>query len=301
MEAPLPGDDIPMVTMPIHGSTGGAYGASSVATDSLAKLTAGHARKTSRGMGIWGSACSQETIEEAKSVARCVAFTVVLLSVLSGHAAASLGALAASRHVRRVAAPGNTTGEPPLRLGPGCTAPVTVPNGASPALGGVATHIQRVSELRETASKVGYGRLGKGSKLGFEGIKARVEGTSYQHVVSMHPPSGWSTGGAFATFPLPSVPVDAGGGRSAGTWVAAGGGEVEPGLARWCALIGAVAINDGNNLIGRAGSPVTFSVRDGVTDALLWASEPIQSTKHVEKVRLALPIGVRALKLQVTA
>ncbi len=291
----LPNDAIPMVAMPVRGSSGvdGAGGSarSAVAT-SLAKLTAAHGKTAG---SRWGSMCSQETIEEAKSVAGCVAFTLVLLSVLTGHAAASLGALAAARHARPAPA-GNTTDEP-LRLGPGCTAPVTVPSGAGPALGGVARHTQLLSELQETASKVGYGRLGKGSMLGFEGIKARVEGTAYHHVVSMHPPSGWSAGGAFATFPLPRVPADAVGGRSVGTDA---GGEVVD-LSRWCGLVGAVAINDGNNLIGRSGSPLTFSVRDGVTDALLWASEPIQSTKHVQDVRLALPIGVRALKLQVGA
>lgn len=301
MEAAALPDDIPMVAMPIRGSTkiDGAGGARSAAAESLAKLTTGHHYKTSLKVGRWGSMCGQETIEEAKSVAGCVAFTLILLSVLSGHAAASLGALAAARHSSPVAA-GNATGEP-LRLGPGCTAPATVPKGAGPALGGVATHTQFLSELRETRSKVGYGRLGKGSKLGFEGIKAKVEGTYYHHVVSMHPPSGWSAGGAFATFPLPGVPAAGGGGKSAGTGVLDAGGEGELGLARWCALVAAVAINDGNNVIGRAGSPLTFSVRDGVTNALLWASEPIQSTKHVQDVRLALPIGVRALKLQVTA
>jgi hypothetical protein len=278
-------NELPMVAMPIHGATANARSAAA----SLAKLTEAHqhgSSSSSRGGGV----CSRETIEEVKSVGGCVVFTVFILSVLSGHAAASLGALAASRHARPAVA-GNTTAAA-LRLGPGCATLAAVPSGAGPALETVATHTQPLSELRETASHVGYGRLGKGTKLGFEGLKARVEGTKYQHVLSMHPPSGWSAGGAFATFALPAVPAAA----------AAGGGATGGAApARWCALVGAVAINDRNNLIGRAGSPLTFMVRDGATDALLWASEPIQSTGHVQEVRLALPSGVKALKLQVSA
>lgn len=218
--------------------------------------------------------------------------------MLSGHAAASLGALAAARHARPTVA-GNATTDA-LRLGPGCEKLANLPSGPGPALEGFATHIQALSELRQTASRVGYGRLGKGSRLGFEGIKARVQGTSYHHVVSMHPPSGWSAGGAFATFALPQVPGAGSGGRGH-TDAEGEGGTAGAGATRWCALVGAVAINDGNNLIGRAGSPLTFSVRDGATDALLWISEPLQSTGHVQDLRLALPSGVHSVKLQASA
>ena len=59
--------------------------------------------------------------------------------------------------------------------------------------------------------------------------------------------------------------------------------------------------NDDNNFIGRAGSPLTFQVRDGASDELLWVSEPVQSTGVVQKLQLDLPEGTSRLKLQVTA
>jgi hypothetical protein len=244
---PVLQNELPMVTIPIQPGDSSSH-ASSRATAPP-------------------SVCSQETQEAAKSVGFGLGFTLCLLSLLSGHAAATLGALAARGSSRPtvVAARGHSNTSAglagALRLGPNCAAP------EGPA---AATYTQALSELHEASARVGYGRLGKGSRLGFEGIRAKVQGVAYHQVVSMHPPSGWTAGGAFATFALPPVPSGDDTEQTPGDGGAAGA------TRRWCALRGAVAINDGNNWIGRAGSPLTFSVRDGTTDELLWLSEPIQ-------------------------
>jgi hypothetical protein len=59
-----------------------------------------------------------------------------------------------------------------------------------------------------------------------------------------------------------------------------------------------VAINDGNNLFGKAGSPVIFTVLgDSVP---LWSSKPIQVTGHVDVANVDVT-GIRALRLVVKA
>ena len=149
--------------------------------------------------------------------------------------------------------------------------------------------------LTEDNSHVGYGRLGKGNSLGFEGITAKVNGQAYNHILSMHP-GGGSRGTAVVDYTMPAT--------------ASGG--------KYCAIGGQVAINDKNNFFGRAGSPLTFRVYDATGCAtepsgncaltqpnsgllVLWESQPVQVTESVQDFRVDLPASVTKLRLEVAA
>lgn len=86
--------------------------------------------------------------------------------------------------------------------------------------------------------------------------------------------------------------------------------------ARWCTLEGKTAINDKNNFLGRAGSPLTFIVLDAtdcVVEAdgkctleqsqlpILWQSEPVLNTGIVQNFRVELPLTATRLRLEVAA
>ena len=100
-------------------------------------------------------------------------------------------------------------------------------------------------------ASVGYGQVGLHGDMGFESRCVRVAGEAHAHSVGMHPPSFSS---AAAEFTLPPSAHS---------------------------IYVRVAINDGNNIMGRAGSPLKFSlsVKGGRT---LWTSNGIQQTGDVQ-------------------
>ena len=205
--------------------------------------------------------------------------------------------------------------------------------------GGGAGREVYLHTLTEDNSRVGYGRLGKGDSLGFEGIKAKVEGVAYEHILSMHP-GGGQRGIAVVDYHLPAV-------ESA----VAGDTEEDGSAARWCTIEGKTAINDKNNFFGKvwkrlfllqnpniyqdrlgtnigkieekdtflqAGSPLTFTVYDATACAVeadgkckltqadgalqsLWRSEPVQYTETVQNFRVELPQTMSRLRLEVAA
>jgi hypothetical protein len=148
--------------------------------------------------------------------------------------------------------------------GEGDSEAVQVVDNCTMAVTSHARALRYVAELPVAQSSVGYGRLGLGERLGFEGLRAKVKGKKYRHVVSMHPPYS-GAGPAWALFEVPRPPE---------------------GL-RWCAFKAEVAINDDNNFLGKAGSPLTFLVQQG--SSVLWRSQPVQRTQQVQRVEVLLP------------
>ena len=87
--------------------------------------------------------------------------------------------------------------------------------------------------------------------------------------------------------------------------------------AGWCMLQGKTAINDKNNFLGKAGSPLTFTIFDATNCAveadgkceleqstvmpILWESEPVQYTEKVQSFQVALPETLTKLRLEVAA
>ena len=103
----------------------------------------------------------------------------------------------------------------------------------------------------------------------------------------MHPPA---FAHAFAAYELPpaSSPAQREGNASAAAAAS----------SQYSALRFKVAINDGNNAFGRAGSPLRFVV---VGDGhVLWESRGIQVTGDVQAATVCIH-GVRALRLEVHA
>jgi hypothetical protein len=147
--------------------------------------------------------------------------------------------------------------------GEGDSEAVQVVDNCTMAVTSHARALRYVAELPVAQSSVGYGRLGLGERLGFEGLRAKVKGKKYRHVVSMHPPYS-GAGPAWALFEVPRPPE---------------------GL-RWCAFKAEVAINDDNNFLGKAGSPLTFLVQQG--SSVLWRSQPVQRTQQVQRVEVLL-------------
>ena len=139
---------------------------------------------------------------------------------------------------------------------------------------------------------MGYGQLGTHGALGFEGLRVNVNGRAFDHALSMHPPPV-SRGAASAQWDLSALaaPLEPG----SVSQPAAGAGK--PATWRW--FEAKVAINDHNNVFGRAGSPLNFAVvADGHE---LWRSRPVQRTGEVQSTG---PLDVSAahqLRLEVHA
>jgi len=128
-----------------------------------------------------------------------------------------------------------------------------------------------LSDLGFTASYVGWGNVGLGTSLGFEGIKFKVKGVAYTKGVSLHAASSRS-GPAFADFDIDG---------------------------KYTKFQSAVAVNDGNNHLGRTGSPLTFVVKGDGKE--LWRSRPVQATGYVQEIHELSIVGVKTLTLQVFA
>lgn len=56
---------------------------------------------------------------------------------------------------------------------------------SSACLGSTICSCELTMVLLHVGREQGYGKLGKGDSLGFEGIKARVKGVAYHHILSM--------------------------------------------------------------------------------------------------------------------
>ena len=128
-----------------------------------------------------------------------------------------------------------------------------------------------LDRLTPASSSVGYGAVGRGGRLGFEGRCVKVRGRPRFHSLGMHPPSH---GSARAVFSLPVAASDAG---AAG---AAGAGE-------WRALRGGVAINDDNNFFGNTGGPIVFAL--SLDGRELWRSREFRHHKQLQRLHVALP------------
>jgi hypothetical protein len=109
---------------------------------------------------------------------------------------------------------------------------------------------------------VGYGTLGKGDQLGYEGRVVRVQGVLYSKSISMHP---YSNGLAKVTFDVPK------------------------GVTHFEAQ---AAINDG----ARQATPLKFKVFGGTK--LLWASRPLYGAGSKDDCSIALK-GVKTISLVV--
>ena len=169
----------------------------------------------------------------------------------------------------------------------------------------VATTTRWLASTPVRRSSVGFGALGLSGHLGFEGrcVAVRVGGAGVAamvaevaptgsgnrpafekllsavpvfggrgaaaasvaadtglHSVAMHPPA---FGTAFAEFDLSLLSGGEGGGGSRGP-------AQPPRLPTRRVLATRVGVNDGNNMLGRAGSPLVFAVVDGSSGAELW-------------------------------
>eukprot|EP00040_Diaphanoeca_grandis_P009080 m.47548 g.47548 ORF g.47548 m.47548 type:complete len:295 (-) comp20516_c0_seq1:33-917(-) len=128
-----------------------------------------------------------------------------------------------------------------------------------------------LADLKIADSYVGYGNVGLGASLGFEGKKFQVEGKKYKKGVSIHAASS-RAGPAFVSFNI--------GGKYA-----------------WFSSV--VAINDNNNMLGRTGSELTFVVKGD--DITLWKSNPVQNTLITQNITELNIVGVNVITLQVHA
>jgi hypothetical protein len=109
-------------------------------------------------------------------------------------------------------------------------------------------------------------------------------------------PGGGKRGAATVDYTLPDRPADSAG---------------------WCMLEGKTAINDKNNFLGKAGSPLTFTIFDATSCTveadgkcaldqsaampILWESEPVQYTETIQNFQVTLPETMTKLRLEVTA
>lgn len=127
------------------------------------------------------------------------------------------------------------------------------------------------------ATRTGYGAVGWGAELGYEGRAIEAAGVGYTHGVSTH--AGPKHMPAFVRFNLTEAGMQ---------------------MSKWCASIDAkVAINDRNNRAGRAGSGLTFRLYgDG---RVLWQSSPIERTGVIETASAVSVRGVTLLTLEVAA
>lgn len=149
-----------------------------------------------------------------------------------------------------------------------------------------------VDDLPLVEFRVGYGKgVGLHGSLGFESRRVKIGGISHSHSIGMHPPM---KGEAFGTFDV-SGQVDLEGQKRLTARDSEGGGFS-------VTFSTCVAINDGNNFFGTAGSKINFVVSDDETSNVLWRSDGgIRYTGVVQFVDNVDVTSVRKLKLSAIA
>lgn len=135
-----------------------------------------------------------------------------------------------------------------------------------------------VADMPVEASQVGYGNLGLGMDLGFEGLKLKHMGTPYYHGVSTHAARGGAKNGAFARFNIADIAAQ----------------------AQTVLFSAVVAINDNNNFVGKAGSKLFFTLR-APNGQVLWRSKGLIKTLTEDSAVDIDVSGYDSITLQVDA